>query len=232
ETPLGRKRTIDQSSCNKDYSCAKGFCPSFVGVVGGRLKRPPGALPGAAAEVFATLVERLPLPAPHVWTGPYDLLVTGVGGTGVVTVGALIAMAAHLEANSASVLDFMGFAQKGGSVLSFVRLAEDKAALNQVRIDAQQADAVGACDIVVAATPEALATVRRGRTRVLANLHQIPVAESLHNPDADLMVDALLEKLTFAAGADRLETLDAQLLAEDFLSDSIVSNIVALGYAW
>nr|HET7857556.1 indolepyruvate ferredoxin oxidoreductase family protein [Caldimonas sp.] len=232
ETPLGRKRAIDQSSCNKDYSCAKGFCPSFVGVVGGRLKKRPGALAGPAAERFAALVERLPLPAPHVWTGPYDLLVTGVGGTGVVTVGALIAMAAHLEASSASVLDFMGFAQKGGSVLSFVRLARDKAALNQVRIDAQQADAVLACDVVVAASADALQTVRRGRTRVLANRHEIPVAESISNPDADLRIEALLAKIEFAAGADRVETMDAQRLAQEFVGDTIVANIVALGYAW
>jgi indolepyruvate ferredoxin oxidoreductase len=232
ETPLGRKRTIDQSSCNKDYSCAKGFCPSFVGVVGGRLKKRPGALAGPAAARFAALVERLALPAPHAWTGPYDLLVTGVGGTGVVTVGALIAMAAHLEANSASVLDFMGFAQKGGSVLSFVRLAQDRAALNQVRIDAQQADAVLACDVVVAASADALQTVRHGRTRVLANRHEIPVAESISNPDADLRIDALLAKIEFAAGADRVETMDAQRLAQEFVGDTIVANIVALGYAW
>jgi indolepyruvate ferredoxin oxidoreductase len=232
ETPFGRKRRIDQSSCNKDYSCAKGFCPSFVGVKGGSLRKRIGALSGAGAERLDERVAGLAPPAAHRWAGPYDLLVTGVGGTGVVTVGAVVAMAAHLEGKSSSVLDFMGFAQKGGSVLSFVRLAADKAALNQVRIDAQQADTVLACDIVVAATPEALATVRHGRTRVLANLHEIAVAESLHNPDADLMVDALLEKLAFAAGAERVETLDAQLLAEDFLGDSIVSNIVALGYAW
>ena len=232
ETPLGRKRRIDQSSCNKDYSCAKGFCPSFVGVVGGTLKKRAGALAGPGAARFAALVEKLLLPAPHVWTGPYDLLVTGVGGTGVVTVGAVIAMAAHLEGHSASVLDFMGFAQKGGSVLSFVRLAQDKEALNQVRIDAQQADAVLACDVVVAASADALQTVRHGRTRVLANTHEIPVAESLSNPDASLKVDALLEKIAFAAGAERLETMDAQALAEQFLGDSIVSNILAMGYAW
>ncbi len=232
ETSLGRKRKIDQSSCNKDYSCAQGFCPSFVGVVGGTLKKKQGALAGPGAARFAALIDALPLPAPHAWTGPFDLLVTGVGGTGVVTVGAVIAMAAHLEGHSASVLDFMGFAQKGGSVLSFVRLARDKAALNQVRIDAQQADAVLACDIVVAASAEALQTVRHGRTRVLANTHEIPVAESLSNPDASLKVDALLEKLEFAAGEERVETMDAQTLAEDFLGDTIVSNIVAMGYAW
>ncbi|MEO8835551.1 MAG: indolepyruvate ferredoxin oxidoreductase family protein, partial [Caldimonas sp.] len=232
ETDLGRKRAIDQSSCNKDYSCAKGFCPSFVGVVGGRLKKRPGALAGPGAARFQALVDALPARAAHHWTGPYDLLVTGVGGTGVVTVGALIAMAAHLEGHAASVLDFMGFAQKGGSVLSFVRLAKDKAALNQVRIDAQQADAVLACDVVVAASADALQTVRHGRTRVLANRHEIPVAESLSNPDADLRIADLLAKLAFAAGADRVETMDAQQLAQDFIGDTIVANIVAMGYAW
>ena len=231
ETPLGRKRKIDQSSCNKDYSCAKGFCPSFVGVLGGKVRKNAGALAGDAGG-FMKRVEALPLPAPWQWTGPYDLLVTGVGGTGVVTVGALISMAAHLEGKSASVLDFMGFAQKGGSVLSFVRMADIPSRLNQVRIDTQQADALLACDVVVGASPEALGTVRHGRTKILANVHEVPVAESLRNPDAQLKVPALLEKLKFAAGADRVETLDAQKLAEAFLGDSIVSNILSLGYAW
>jgi indolepyruvate ferredoxin oxidoreductase len=231
ETPLGRKRKIDQSSCNKDYSCAKGFCPSFVGVLGGKLRKKAGALAGGSND-FMKRVDALAQPAPHTWTGPYDLLVTGVGGTGVVTVGALISMAAHLEGKSASVLDFMGFAQKGGSVLSFVRLADVPQRLNQVRIDTQQADALLACDLVVGASADALQTVRHGRTRILANTHEVPVAESLHNPDASLKVPQLLEKLRFAAGAERVETLDAQALAEAFLGDSIVSNILALGYAW
>ena len=231
ETALGRKRRIDQSSCNKDYSCAQGFCPSFVSVSGGRLRKKSGALANGAEALLAR-VAALPLPARHLWTGPYDLLVTGVGGTGVVTVGALIAMAAHLEGKSASVLDFMGFAQKGGAVLSFVRWADRPERLNQVRIDTQQADAVLACDLVVGASPEALGTVRHGRTRILANVHEIPVAESLRNPDASLQVPALLDKLRFAAGADAVETFDAQALAEDFLGDTIVSNVLALGVAW
>jgi indolepyruvate ferredoxin oxidoreductase len=231
ETPLGRKRKIDQSACNKDYSCVKGFCPSFVGVLGGSLRKKAGALT-SGRDHFDRLVAALPQPAPHAWTGPYDLLVTGVGGTGVVTVGAVIAMAAHLEGKSASVLDFMGFAQKGGSVLSFVRWADVPERLNQVRIDTQQADAVLACDLVVGASPEALQTVRHGRTRVLANVHPVHVAEALRNPDANLHVDALLQKLHFAAGKERVETFDAQSLAEDFLGDTIVANILALGYAW
>ncbi|MBK9363887.1 MAG: indolepyruvate ferredoxin oxidoreductase family protein [Rubrivivax sp.] len=231
ETDFGRKRRIDQSACNKDYSCATGFCPSFVSVTGGRPRRHSGLL-DARREEFLQRVQALPLPPAVQGPGPYDLLVTGVGGTGVVTVGALITMAAHLEGRHASVLDFMGFAQKGGAVLSFVRLASDAAMLNQVRIDAQQADAVLACDLVVAASADALQTVSRGRTRILANVHPTPVAESVRRPDAELHVDALLDKLRFAAGSDRVQTFDAQALALDFLGDTVGANVVALGFAW
>ena len=231
ETANGRKRRIDQTACNKDYSCAKGFCPSFVSVTGGKPRRHSGIL-GKDRAAFERAVAALPLPASWHWTGPYDLLVTGVGGTGVVTVGALIAMAAHLDGHAASVLDFMGFAQKGGSVLSFVRLADQRERLNQVRIDAQQADALLACDRVVGASPEALQTVRHGRTRILANLHELAVADSVRNPDADLRVPALMAKLHYAAGAERVSTFDAQALAQDFLGDTVASNVLALGYAW
>jgi len=231
ETAMGRKRKIDQTACNKDYSCEKGFCPSFVGVTGGKLRKKSGAL-SAGKDAFLAKVGALPAPAAHAWDGPWDLLVTGVGGTGVVTVGAVIAMAAHLEGKSASVLDFMGFAQKGGSVLSFVRLADVPQRLNQVRIDTQQADAVLACDMVVAASPEALQTVRHGRTRIVTNVHEIPVAESLKNPDANLRTESLLAKMRFAAGDDLVETFDAQSLAEEFLGDTVTANILAMGYAW
>jgi indolepyruvate ferredoxin oxidoreductase len=126
----------------------------------------------------------------------------------------------------------MGFAQKGGSVLAFVRMADTPARLNQVRIDTQQADALVACDAVVGASAEALQTVRHGRTKVLVNTHELPVAESLRNPDAQLKIPQLIEKLRFAAGEDRVETLDAQGLAEALLGDSILANMLALGYAW
>jgi indolepyruvate ferredoxin oxidoreductase len=150
----------------------------------------------------------------------------------VVTVGAVIAMAAHLEGQQASVLDFMGFAQKGGSVLSFVRIAPTQELLNQVRIDTQQADAVLACDAVVAASPEALQTIRHGRTRVLVNVHETPVADAVRDPDAQLQTDLLIEKIRFSAGDAQVETFDAQALAEQVLGDTLVSNILALGYAW
>ncbi|WP_084267827.1 indolepyruvate ferredoxin oxidoreductase family protein [Azohydromonas lata] len=230
ETPLGRKRRIDQAACNKDYSCANGFCPSFVSVEGGKPRRKVGSLTDLGA--FVRAVDELPHPAPHAWSGPYDLLVTGMGGTGVVTVGALVTMAAHLEGKSASVLDFMGFAQKGGAVLSHVRLADRPERLNQVRIDTQQADALLACELVVGASADALQTVRRGRTRIVANVHEVPVAEHLRNPDATLRVPQLLQKLHHAAGEEQVETLDAQALCETFMGDTVASNILALGHAW
>ena len=229
DTPMGRKRRIDQSSCNKDYRCADGFCPSFVSVLGGQLRRPAASLDRVR---FAQRLAAVPDVQPIDWRGPYDLLVTGVGGTGVVTVGALIAMAAHLEGRRASVLDFMGFAQKGGSVLSHVRLAASADALNQARIDTQQADAVLACDIVVAASDDALQTVRHGRTRIVGNLHVLPVAAQVTDPDAAMPVPALLEKLAAAAGDERLSACNAHAIAQSALGDTVAANIVMLGYAW
>jgi indolepyruvate ferredoxin oxidoreductase len=230
ETDWGRKRAIEQSSCNKDYSCLGGFCPSFVSVEGAVLRKRVGA--GVSAEAVAHELAAIAAPAPWNWTGPYDLLVTGVGGTGVVTVGALVTMAAHLEGKAASVLDFMGFAQKGGAVLSFVRLALGADQLNQVRIDTQQADAILACDLVVGASPEALGTVKHGRTVILANTHELATAAFVRDPDARLESPALLDKMHHAAGAGRVCTADAQAIAQRMLGDTMPANIVMLGAAW
>jgi len=230
ETPLGRKRRIDQSSCNKDFSCVNGFCPSFVTIEGGKLKKAAGAAFDEAA--LARSVDALPLPHTGLVAAPYDILVTGVGGTGVVTVGALISMAAHLEGKSASVLDFMGFAQKGGAVLSFVRFAARDEWLNQVRIDTQQADVLLACDMVVGASADALQTVRHGRTRIVVNTHRIPNAEFVNHPDASLHAEALIDKMRHAAGAELMSTCDAQALAGQFLGDTIGANLLMLGFAW
>lgn len=150
----------------------------------------------------------------------------------MVTVGALISMAAHLEGKSASVLDFMGFAQKGGAVLSFVRFAARDALLNQVRIDTQQADVLLACDMVVGASAEALQTVRHGRSRIVVNTHPIPNAAFVRNPDASLHAEALLDKMRDAAGAEFMSTCDAQSLAARFLGDTVGANILMLGFAW
>jgi indolepyruvate ferredoxin oxidoreductase len=175
---------------------------------------------------------RYPAPAPHALAKPFEILVAGVGGTGIVTVGALITMAAHLEGKGASTLDFMGFAQKGGAVLSHVRVAASPSALNQVRIDLQQADAVFACDLVVAAMPDSLSVMRRGYTQVVANEREIPTAEFTRDRDASINKDGLLEKLASAAGADRVLQLDAQEIAARFLGDPIGGNILLMGYAW
>ncbi len=230
ETDWGRKRRIEQTSCNKDYSCVNGFCPSFVSVHGAVVRRHAGT--EYTADDVARELERIGPPPAWQWTGPFDLLVAGVGGTGVVTVGALVTMAAHLEGKQASVLDFMGFAQKGGAVLSFVRIAPTADLLNQVRIDTQQADLVLACDLVVGASVEALGTVKHGRTIVHVNTHEIATAAFIRDPDASLHADALLAKLRFAAGDDRVETVDAQAIAERLLGDTMPANVVLLGYAF
>jgi indolepyruvate ferredoxin oxidoreductase len=230
ETEFGRKRMIDQSSCNKDYSCVNGFCPSFVSVLGGEVRKPTGH--NFSKDDLATALGQLSDAPAWQWTGPFDLLVTGVGGTGVVTVGALIAMAAHLEGKHASVLDFMGFAQKGGSVLAFVRLATRAEWLNQVRIDTQQADAFLACDLVVGAGADALGTVKHGRTRIVANTHEIATAAFLRDPNASVHAPELIAKMRHAAGAEGVTTLDAQALALRFLGDTLGANILLLGYAW
>ncbi len=234
ETDFGRKRQIEQSSCNKDYACVEGFCPSFVSVEGGVVrKHAAGQLAGDdLAQALQAELAHIPSPPDWRWTGPFDMLVTGVGGTGVVTVGALITMAAHLEHKQSSVLDFMGFAQKGGAVLSFVRLALTPDQLNQVRIDTQQADIVLACDMVVGASPDALGTVKHGRTVVIANTHELATAAFVRNPDASLEAAALLEKMHHAAGSAWVHTADAQALAQRMFGDTLPANIVMLGVAY
>ncbi|WP_431265111.1 indolepyruvate ferredoxin oxidoreductase family protein [Roseateles chitinivorans] len=232
ETDFGRKRVIEQSSCNKDFSCVNGFCPSFVSVHGAKLKKRAGAAFGPAD--LAREIAAIHPPAPWAWTGPFDMLVTGVGGTGVVTVGALVTMAAHLEGKQSSVLDFMGFAQKGGAVLSFVRVAPTQDLLNQVRIDTQQADVLLACDMVVGASADALATIKAGRTVILANTHELPTAAFVRNPDASLQADALIAKMRHAVGEgkDLLASIDAQDIAKRLMGDTMPSNIIMLGACW
>ncbi|GAB5468104.1 MAG: indolepyruvate ferredoxin oxidoreductase family protein [Rhodospirillales bacterium] len=226
ETPLGRKRQINQSSCNKDVSCLNGFCPSFVTLEGATRRKRQGADLDLESKLAA-----LPLPK---WPGlqtPFDLLVTGVGGTGVVTLGAVITMAAHLEGRGASVLDFTGFAQKFGTVLSYIRLAESPEAINQVRIDRVAADAVIACDAVVSASPKASAHYRRG-TRMVLNLAEMPTGDLVLSRDADLKIADRQAAIAAAIGPDRLTAFDANRLAEALLGDAVYANLLLLGSAW
>ncbi|SMH31518.1 indolepyruvate ferredoxin oxidoreductase family protein [Azospirillum agricola] len=228
-TEFGVKRQIDQSSCNKDYSCVEGFCPSFVSVMGGTLRRPD---PDAVAARFRDALADLPHPLRGLGDDPAEILIVGVGGTGVVTIGALLAMAAHLEGKAASVLDFMGFAQKGGAVYSYLRVARDATRLNQARIDPKRAQLVLACDAVVAASPDALRTVAPGRTRVVANAHVTPTGAFTRDGSALPDGAALLRSLRRVAGDDRVEAVDANRLATALFGDSILANVFLMGFAF
>jgi indolepyruvate ferredoxin oxidoreductase len=229
ETPLGRKRQIDQNNCNKDYSCLNGFCPSFVTVEGGDRA---GARERHAIAIPGDVLARLEEPALPSLDKSYDLLVTGVGGTGVITVGALITMAAHLEGRGTSVLDFTGFAQKFGPVLSYIRFADTPGALNQVRIDNQQADALIGCDLVVSSSPRASRTFRRGHTRAAVNSAEMPTADFVRFRDASLRAGQRLEAIAEITGRQNLSAVDANRLADALLGKSIYANVLMLGFAW
>jgi len=229
ETPFGRKRQIDQNSCNKDYSCVNGFCPSFVTVEGGKL-RPRREID--AGEALEQGLAALPPPPAMALDRGFDLLVTGVGGTGVVTVGQLVTMAAHLEGKGASVLDFMGFAQKFGTVVTFIRLADEPGNLNQVRIEQASADALIGCDIVVSSSPRASSRFRRGSTRAILNIAEMPTADFVQHRDASLRIDDRVAAIRRIVGTDNVNTLDANGLAERLLGNTIFANVLLLGAAW
>ncbi|WP_299602282.1 indolepyruvate ferredoxin oxidoreductase family protein [uncultured Tateyamaria sp.] len=226
ETPLGRKRRINQSTCNADMSCLNGFCPSFV-TVEGATRKTPKAMEFDIEAAFGGLPEPT---LPKLGT-PFDLLVTGVGGTGVVTVGALITMAAHLEGRGASVLDFTGFAQKFGTVLSYIRLGQTPDDLHQVRIEEAAADAVIACDIVVSSAPKASAHYHPG-TRMVLNRAEMPTGDLVLHRDASLRVDDREAAIAGVIGVNNLTTCDANALAERMLGDSVFANVMLLGMAW
>jgi len=228
ETPFGRKRQIDQNSCNKDYSCVNGFCPSFVTVKGAKRQAQTGAVRDFPSDKLAALVQ----PELPPLDQSYDLLVTGVGGTGVITVGALITMAAHLEGKGASVLDFMGFAQKFGPVLSYIRFARNPAELNQVRIDDQQADALIGCDLVVSTSPKASGTYRKGHTRAVVNTTEMSTADFVRFRDASLKANERVDAIAEIVGAENLSTVAANYVAEALVGNTIYANVLMLGYAW
>jgi indolepyruvate ferredoxin oxidoreductase len=223
ETEFGRKRRIDQSSCNKDFSCLKGFCPSFV-TVRGATPRKLGALAGNDA-----LFAGLPEPQTPALQRPYSILITGIGGTGVVTLSALLGMAAHLEGKGATVLDISGLAQKNGAVMSHVRLAPQPDDLYAVRVAAGSADVLLACDPVVAGSPAALARVQ-GSTKAVVNSHAAPTAAFIAKPDIDFETAKMLQAIKTAAG--EADLIDATALAAALMGDSIAANLFILGYAF
>ncbi len=224
ETEFGRKRAIDQSSCNKDYSCVKGFCPSFVTVEGGQLrKRKP-----TVHEVLGALPE----PQLPSLERPYGILVTGVGGTGVVTIGAILGMAAHLEGKGTAVLDMAGLAQKGGSVYSHIRIASRPEEIHAVRIAAGDARLVIGCDMIVAASDEAIAKMQAGSTRAVVNGDVATTGSFTRDPDLQVPTAEMAEVIREACGPGAADFVDATELATALLGDSIATNLFMVGYAW
>jgi indolepyruvate ferredoxin oxidoreductase len=227
ETELGRKRQINQSSCNKDFSCVTGFCPSFVTVEGGALKKPKKAATGEAAPPAA-----LPAPSLPGTAQPYGILITGIGGTGVVTVGQILAMAAHVEGKGAIVLDMSGLAQKGGPVMSHVRLADNQADLHSTRVGTGSADLVIGCDLIVTASRDALSRMGEGRTFAAINSTGSSTAAFVKNPDWQFPGASSQAEIVRACGAGRVDFVDAGQIATALMGDSIATNMFMLGFAW
>ena len=220
ETWLGRKRRIDQSSCNVDLSCLNGFCPSFV-TVEGMLRHAAGATAASSPE-----------PSQAALDEPYGILIDGIGGTGVITLGAILGTAASLEAKACSVLDNTGIARKGGAVSTHVRLARDPAMLHAARIADGGAALVLACDVVASATPLSLAKIRHGATRVVINEDAVPTLNQRLDPDCAFDAAGTGAAILQAAGAGQCDFVGASAIAEHLVGDAIYANMVMLGYAY
>jgi len=222
DTELGRKRAIDQSSCNKDYSCVKGFCPSFVSVKGAKLKKPK-----AAALDLPDLPQPV-LPAIH---GTHNVVITGVGGTGVVTIGAVLAQAAHIDGKGAGMMEMAGLAQKGGAVHIHLRLANAPEDISAIRVAVGEADCIIGGDLVVTAGAKTIGLMTKGRTGAVVNDHEIITGEFTRNRDFQIPADRLRLSLEARLG-ERAGFLDASTLALRLLGNSIYSNMLVLGAAW
>ncbi|MFZ9428496.1 MAG: indolepyruvate ferredoxin oxidoreductase family protein [Burkholderiaceae bacterium] len=228
ETEFGRKRRINQNTCNKDYSCTKGFCPSFVTVEGGQLRKPkkedrridPWALPA------------LPEPVVPVAREAWGIVVGGVGGTGVITIGQLLGMAAHLEGQCVVTQDSAGLAQKGGATWSHVQIAQGPGAIHTSKVDMAKADLVIGCDSIVAASRSTLSVMQEGRTVVALNTHGTPTAAFVKNPNWQFPEGGCEAAIERAVGRAAIGLFDAEEVATQLLGDSIYTNPLMLGYAW
>ncbi len=225
ETDRGRKRDIDQSACNKDFSCIRGFCPSFVTVKGGKLRKPA---PLGKTSQFP----ELPLPQLPGCATPYNILLTGVGGTGVVTVSALLGMAAHIEGKGAGVLDQIGLAQKFGAVMSHIRIAETQEQIHTVRIPAGETDLMIGFDLMVGASEEALGKLDRQRSQVVINNHETMPAAFTRDPDLQVPTAEMEQVIRDTAKPQSSFCLDATALATNLLGDGMAVNLFCIGYAW
>ncbi len=227
ETEFGRKRRIDQSACNKDFSCLEGFCPSFVTVHGGRMKKAP--LPSQEDAIDQPV-----LPQPQIaqlGATPYGILVAGLGGTGVVTVSAILGMAGHLEGKGVGVIDMAGLAQKGGAVYCHVKIGRRPSDVHAIRIAAGEANLLLGCDLVVAGAKQVLSAVELGKTAVIVNSAEVFPGDIERNPDFVLPAESIRQAIRKAAGPEST-FIDVTALAQALLGDSIAANIFILGYAW
>ena len=227
ETELGRKRRIDQSNCNKDFSCVEGFCPSFVTVHGGKLRKADRT----AADPSALFAD-LPQPAAPELDGPFNILVTGIGGTGVITIGALLGMAAHVDGKACSTLDFTGLSQKNGAVMSHVRIAPSADQLSSVRIAPGNANLDPRLRHRGRDRSHGDSRAERGVTRAVVNADLLPTASFVINPDIDFEMGAMRDALNGAITSDHLDVLDATGLATALMGDSIATNAFMLGFAF
>ncbi len=227
ETEFGRKRRIDQSACNKDFSCLEGFCPSFVTVHGARMKK--ATLPTATD---AASQPALPQPAlAEIGATPYGILIAGLGGTGVVTISALLGLAAHLEGKGVGVIDMAGLAQKGGAVYCHVKIGRIPESVHAIRIAAGEADLMLGCDLVVAGAKQVLSAIDPQRTAVVVNSAEVFPGDIERNPDFILPAQEIKQAIRNVSG-ERTDFLDVTALALALLGDSIAANIFMLGYAW
>jgi indolepyruvate ferredoxin oxidoreductase len=228
ETEFGRKRMINQSSCNKDYSCLEGYCPSFATVIGGQIRK----IETVGVELGdGSLFSQLPDPAVAPLDQPFNIFVAGIGGTGVITIGALIGMAAHLEGKGVSLLDVTGLAQKNGAVASHVRVAKSPEELHSTRIPEGGADLALGCDIVVATGADGIEKLSPSRSQAIVNTHVAPTADFASNADLDMSSAGMESRIKAVIGEDRAHFVDATKLATALLGDAIGANLFVVGYA-
>ena len=225
ETEFGRKRQIDQSSCNKDFSCVSGFCPSFVSVAGGQLRENTAAF--AEAE-FPTLPE----PELPTLTKPWNTLIAGVGGTGVLTVSSVLSMAAHIEGKAVATLNQTGLAQKFGAVSAHLRVAKKQDDIFAVRIPAGDADLLIGCDLIVSAMDETLAKLNVDRSHAVLNTAIAPTAEFVSDPDTVFHTEAMQQSICAELAADKVNLLDATAIASELFGDPIATNFFMVGFAY
>lgn len=230
ETEFGRKRTINQSSCNKDISCVKGFCPSFVTVEGGNLRKKPFPIDSATQE---KLLNALPQPSQRtIGHHTYNILVAGIGGTGVVTISSLLSMAAHLEGRGVTALDFTGLAQKNGAVVSHLKIGRSPKDMHAVRVGKGETDLLIGCDMVVAGSGDVLARTAPLRTRGIINTHVSPTAGFVLDTKSDLPNQNTLDAIAVAVGQNHIATFDASRIATELFGDAIATNLLLLGFTF